>query len=269
MRWLGVAALVAVIFQGLLGGMRVRLDERLLAKIHGCFGPAFFALLGCAGGVHVAFLAQSPAAASDAVGRQAAHVGLADDLLRLFADRAGRQLRHVSLALDASGFRVAVLFHLLVAAVLVVHVVCCSRCESVRSYRGETLLLRPALALLALVVVQLVLGASTWVLNYGWPSLVRRLCLGESFIVRAGKPDAGPGHDGPRRHWLADSGHVAAGRKLAVVARVSSFGRMARPLHWHPGIGGGRMSTSTLVCPTRAVRSRPASGRSLAAIMSS
>ena len=45
-KWLqvmGLVALAGVIFQGVLGGMRVRLDQRLLAMIHGCFGPAFFA----------------------------------------------------------------------------------------------------------------------------------------------------------------------------------------------------------------------------------
>jgi len=41
---LGIAALAAVIFQGLLGGARVLLDERTLAMIHGCFGPIFFSI---------------------------------------------------------------------------------------------------------------------------------------------------------------------------------------------------------------------------------
>ena len=41
---LGFAALALVIFQGVLGGMRVLLDERTLAMLHGCTGPLFFAL---------------------------------------------------------------------------------------------------------------------------------------------------------------------------------------------------------------------------------
>jgi cytochrome c oxidase assembly protein subunit 15 len=44
MRVAGLVALVAVIAQGVLGGLRVVLDERTLAMIHGCSGPAFFAL---------------------------------------------------------------------------------------------------------------------------------------------------------------------------------------------------------------------------------
>ena len=44
LRALSVLALVAVVVQGLLGGLRVIQDEVLLARVHGCFGPAFFAL---------------------------------------------------------------------------------------------------------------------------------------------------------------------------------------------------------------------------------
>src|SRR5436190_10251632 len=44
MKGLGFAALGLVIFQGVLGGLRVLLDERTLAMLHGCTGPLFFAL---------------------------------------------------------------------------------------------------------------------------------------------------------------------------------------------------------------------------------
>ncbi len=45
MRWLGLIALLAVIVQGVLGGLRVVLVENLLALIHGGFAQAFFAFL--------------------------------------------------------------------------------------------------------------------------------------------------------------------------------------------------------------------------------
>jgi heme a synthase len=44
-RALGVAALVAVIIQGVLGGLRVVLDQEALAIVHGGFAHAFFALV--------------------------------------------------------------------------------------------------------------------------------------------------------------------------------------------------------------------------------
>lgn len=48
LRWLGMAALLGVIAQGLLGGFRVKLNELVgtdLATIHGCFAQLVFALL--------------------------------------------------------------------------------------------------------------------------------------------------------------------------------------------------------------------------------
>lgn len=45
MRWLGLIALLAVIVQGVVGGLRVVLVENLLALIHGGFAQAFFAFL--------------------------------------------------------------------------------------------------------------------------------------------------------------------------------------------------------------------------------
>src|SRR6266480_3193946 len=39
-------ALALVFVQGVLGGARVLFDERLIALIHGCVGPLFFAYLG-------------------------------------------------------------------------------------------------------------------------------------------------------------------------------------------------------------------------------
>src|SRR5437868_8724978 len=47
-RWLVAASLGAlglVIVQGVLGGARVVFDERLVAMVHGCTGPVFFAYL--------------------------------------------------------------------------------------------------------------------------------------------------------------------------------------------------------------------------------
>ena len=44
-KWLGVVALIAVIGQGVLGGMRVRLNSTSLAAVHGCTAQAFFGLM--------------------------------------------------------------------------------------------------------------------------------------------------------------------------------------------------------------------------------
>ena len=41
-RWLVVAAVFLVVLQGLLGGLRVLLDDKTVAKIHACTGAAIF-----------------------------------------------------------------------------------------------------------------------------------------------------------------------------------------------------------------------------------
>src|SRR5919108_3165242 len=44
LRWLGVAALLLVIFQGIIGGLRVILLENVLAMVHAALAQLFFAL---------------------------------------------------------------------------------------------------------------------------------------------------------------------------------------------------------------------------------
>jgi cytochrome c oxidase assembly protein subunit 15 len=203
-RWLGVAALAAVIFQGLLGGLRVRLDERLLAKIHGCFGPAFFALSVALAVFTSRFWRQSPAPRDDASAGKLHTLALLTTFFAYLQIVLGAQLRHVSLALDTSGFQVAVLFHLLVAAVLLLHVVLLALRVG-RSNRGE--------ALLALVGVQFVLGASTWVLNYGWPRWFGGYAWSESFTVMQES----------QRQALVTTAHVATGSLILVTSLVVSL----------------------------------------------
>ena len=41
-KWYSVAIFLLVLLQGALGGIRVLVDERLIAKVHGCLGPFFF-----------------------------------------------------------------------------------------------------------------------------------------------------------------------------------------------------------------------------------
>ncbi len=211
-RWLGVAALAAVIFQGLLGGMRVRMDERLLAKIHGCFGPAFFALSVALAVFTSRFWRDSPAPRVDASAGKLHTLALLATFFAYLQIVLGAQLRHVSLALDASGFRVAVLFHLLVAAVLLLHVVLLALRVG-RSYRSETLLVRPTFALVALVTAQLALGASTWVLNYGWPVWFGGYAWSESFTVQQES----------QSQALVTTAHVATGSLILVTSLLVSL----------------------------------------------
>ncbi len=218
MRWLAFAAVAGVIFQGVLGGLRVRMDARLLAQIHGCVGPAFFAFTAA-----LAVLTSRrwvgclmPVGSKRAVG--GAHATPAPTLHRLAIATAaiayvqlllGSQLRHVQVTADVTVFRLAVWFHLLMAATLAGHVIGLWA-RSRREARGNAWLRRPAHLLLALVALQIALGCGTWIVNYGWPTWLAQYQWAAGYVVR-------------RESFLqatVTTAHVATGSLILAVAVV-------------------------------------------------
>jgi cytochrome c oxidase assembly protein subunit 15 len=159
--------LAGVILQGVLGGMRVELDERMLALVHGCVGPLFFA----ATAAMVAVTSRRWETASPASGRvfRLALITAAVAYLQLIV---GAVVRHSPLMLTeraAAIFQVAVYFHVVLAAVVVAHVVWLAwQCWREKTERGL------AAGLAGLVLVQVLLGASTWLVKYGTPAWAQR-----------------------------------------------------------------------------------------------
>ena len=184
-RWLAVAALVAVVFQGALGGMRVIEDKVQLAKIHGCVGPAFFAFT-------VALAAITSRRWRNAeVPRNLAALGRIERLAVLTTFLAycqlvlGSQLRHLPAGSEPGDFRVALLFHLALAAALIVHILLLAS-HIYRTQRDEWSLVRPATSLVALALVEVSLGALTWVTKYGWPNWMADLSWTAHYVVQEG-----------------------------------------------------------------------------------
>jgi cytochrome c oxidase assembly protein subunit 15 len=169
-RWLVVAAVVLVVVQGLLGGARVLLDDRTVAKVHACTGPLFFA-------VAVA-IATVTARRSDCSGfldgsqpRPIAVVAaslLAAAYVQLVA---GAQLRHLDLSVDPASFRWLVAVHLAGAAA----VTALAFATAAMAWRqGVPVGSRFwATFVAALVLVQSLLGAGAWVANWGVPALLQ------------------------------------------------------------------------------------------------
>lgn len=175
---LSIACLAAVLFQGLLGGARVLLDARTLAMVHGCFGPAFFALctltavccspLGERGGKGVF----SPWFVRIAVAMAVA------SYLQL---TIGAQLRHILPWASPKFFQTMVHLHLtlagtvfLIAAVL----------AGLGMREPDQRIRRPAMALVGVVLLQILLGLGTWIANYAlpWEDLFPWL---SEYIIRA------------------------------------------------------------------------------------
>lgn len=168
-RHLGVAALALVVFQGVLGGMRVLLDERTLAMLHGCTGPLFFAL-------SVALVVVTSrtwrdearplqlGSASGSVRRLA----LVTAVLVYLQVMLGAVVRHVPVAAEPTVFAIAVKFHLALAAVLLLHVVFLVW-SIMRLTPRVSLLTGLAWLLSCLLTAQIALGAGTWIVKYSVP----------------------------------------------------------------------------------------------------
>jgi cytochrome c oxidase assembly protein subunit 15 len=168
-RWLGIAALALVIFQGVLGGLRVRLDERTLAMLHGCTGPLFFALV-----VGIAVFTsdrwrrgeRSDSAGAGGYVRPLAGVSCILVYLQILV---GAVVRHVPVATEPDMFAMAVRFHLFLAAIVALHVAVLAWMV-LRSAAASQPLRRWALLLTGLLIAQLTLGGATWVVKFAAPS---------------------------------------------------------------------------------------------------
>jgi cytochrome c oxidase assembly protein subunit 15 len=168
-RWLGLAVVVAVIGQGILGGMRVVLDERTLARIHGCTGPAFFLLCVAVAVMTSRRWRETQTPRSHPGAARLKLMATVTTVLAYAQLVAGSFVRHVPLDGDGRIFQVAVAFHLVLAVVLTFYISLLGS-RIFRQYAQQRDLRRPAAALVAMICLQLALGVSTWVLNYGWPA---------------------------------------------------------------------------------------------------
>lgn len=173
-RGLVVAAVLLVLVQGALGGARVLLDDKTIAKVHACTGPLFFAVA-----VAIAALTArsdigrtSPALVGQASRlpssqRPALRVAVALVVAAYVQLVAGAQLRHLDAAVvSPATFRWLVALHLAgAAAVAGLSWAAVPLCWSDRSPAR-----RWAVVIAALVACQLVLGAGAWFVSWGVPS---------------------------------------------------------------------------------------------------
>jgi heme a synthase len=250
MRWLAAGVLGGVLLQGTLGGLRVLLDATepapwtwlatwvewlrqyvdgtLLAKIHGCTAPLYFALctvavvvtsrrwINCESvgtavpdvGAAVALPPPTHQASpgrkpGDGVGSQCEpSPGLRPGLtlaltLLLYLDIVlGVQLRHYVPDADPAWFQLWVWLKLIVAGTILVGLIwlLVGQVGNLPPFRqvgnlphtpDRVLLLRRAKLLLGLFLLQVALGAATWVTNYGWPAWFTDYFWGLQYTVVA------------------------------------------------------------------------------------
>jgi cytochrome c oxidase assembly protein subunit 15 len=226
-RWVRLAAISAlalVVFQGILGGARVLFDERLVALVHGCVGPLFFAYLA-------AFIVATSRwwlSATVMLGKnnRVVRTTWLTALLTFGQLVLGALVRHVPLNASPQVFRVALLFHLVVAAALLMQM----GAAAVQAYRAGAShhgLRVPALVLPLLLVVQIALGIGTYVAKYSWPAWLGDYQFAAAYVVQ----------EKSLGQAIITTAHVANGSLILFVAvflamrstRVFGFGRAVRP----------------------------------------
>jgi len=186
--WFALGLLLLVIAQGVLGGIRVVGDDRTIAKIHGCVGPAFFAsVVGFCVVTSRWWWRRSDQDAREEVSQDRTSPLTTMALLMLLVSYlqlvVGAFLRHVAVDAPPSFYKHLVLVHVATAVVIVLGTVTQwlttrmssrSRGSGVRSSAG---------VLLLLVVCQFLLGLGTWVVKFGWPVWFENQLFAASFVI--------------------------------------------------------------------------------------
>ena len=215
MKQLAVLALLLVLLQGGLGGARVLLNERFLALVHGCVGPLFFAYAAAmvvftsrAWRQPVSAGAENGALQLQAQLHRVRHLAVLTTVMIYAQLIVGAHVRHVLPQTLPGTFRVLVMFHLLMAAVVVLHVGLLT--WSVRHRQLAGFLRRPVAILAGLAALQMFLGPATWVLKYGWPMGLAEYSWFAGYTVQA---------QGMLQAMIVTA-HVATGSLLLALAVV-------------------------------------------------
>ncbi len=159
-RLFALAIFGSVLFQGILGGVRVRMDEQTMALVHGEFGAAVFSLMCVFVLVTGSRWESRPRVMDRATGRAArtlAVVVLASVVIQYFL---GGVLRHLGQGWAWMSHPWFALVPVVLSPVLVM----------VARRSGSALLIRGAGVLLGLVAGQALLGLATWYVRYGVPA---------------------------------------------------------------------------------------------------
>ena len=156
MKWLGVIALVAVIGQGVMGGLRVTNLSRVLAIIHACFAQAFFGLIASLALFTSRGWLQTSVKIDTTQTIRLRRLALITLVLIYVQFIFGAILRHTGERLDA---------HLLFAGLVTIHIFLLLR-RILKNHLENLAWVRLALLLGGLLAVQLALGFGAYLAEF-------------------------------------------------------------------------------------------------------
>ena len=153
LKWLGFAALVAVIVQGVLGGLRVTQINRNFAIVHACLAQAFFALLCGIAWFTSRDWQQDTAEPVIEAAQKLRRLSLITTCLIYVQLIFGAILRHTGSRLDA---------HLLFAFLVALHIFLLARRVLEMNVDTQRIGQSMAVLLLGLLAIQLMLGTGAF-----------------------------------------------------------------------------------------------------------
>ena len=188
-RWfrrLSLLALLMVVLQGVLGGLRVVLDERPLAMIHGCVGPGYFLLAISLWVFSSRWWHSNSDSGSNAVQRTTSTSIIWSSSIMIVVCLAqlviGANLRHIAVDALPSTYQNLVVGHVLMAFVIMIGSLMLGCVCLHRSFRRFGIG-RYAAGLILCVLIQIALGIGTWVVKFGWPYALDGQHFASAFIV--------------------------------------------------------------------------------------
>jgi cytochrome c oxidase assembly protein subunit 15 len=155
----------------------------MLAMVHGCVGPAFFALCAVTA-VLTSRRGRTIAHSERCLDRSTYFAALISVALVYFQILLGAIVRHMPLAADPAHFRLAVLFHVAVGLFAAGQLMILTW-RVLGHARGEAWLSRPAMVLAALMGIQLLLGMATWVVKYAFPAQLAGFDFAAGYTISA------------------------------------------------------------------------------------
>ncbi|WP_425616868.1 heme A synthase [Anatilimnocola sp. NA78] len=225
-----------VILQGVMGGARVVLDERLVALLHGCTGPVFFVSL-------VAFAlvtsARFPFAGPQQDAQPAARLATATwgfaavCYLQLVL---GALVRHVPVTSTAGFFRAVMLLHVVFAIMILAQAVLLG-VTIIRAKNDRSVSRWVGWSLLLLVTLQIGLGVMTYVTKYSWPEWMGSFQFAASHV----------NYEKSALQAILATAHVANGSLILATAVIMS---LQASRNWRPAAVLATAAPLLLVRPT-------------------
>jgi cytochrome c oxidase assembly protein subunit 15 len=238
-----LGALAFICLQGLLGGLRVLVQNPsfvktygdgwglIMARIHGCVGPLFFAYTAALAAFTSRYWSAAPRPVAGQAGRLQ-RLTISTAAIAYVQIVLGALLRDRPYDASIGEFRAVGMAHFLIALALAAHVVLVT-IRVARSFPSERLLRRPAFLLCALILVQIGLGLATWVTHYGFPAWLSGFSWAARYTVT----------DQSATQIHLTTAHVACGSLIFAAAVVLAV-RSLRLYQAEPGVShaGGKLA---------------------------